>query len=420
MEDPAAGLSPLYRCVAGIDVHRMLYAVTTLVEQPDGSVRRSSREFGGFQRDCQALVAWLLELKVGLVVMESTGIYWKSLYAHLERAGIVAWVVNAHFVKHVPGRKTDMLDSEWLAVLARFGLVRASFIPPQDLRELRLVTRYRRKLAAMHASQINRLHKTLDDAGIKLGAVVADINGVSARAMVQGLIAGKPTAALLQLAHGKLRQKSDELAASMQGELSARHLFVLGHLQAHIDALEAELAEIDEYLLAAMQPYARAHALLQTIPGIDRIAAALILVEIGQDMSHFGAADRLASWAALCPGNHASAGKRMSGRIRHGNTVVRHILCECANAARRTRSSLAAKFRSLMVRKSYKKSIVALAHKMIRLIYLLLARDQPYLDPGTDYAAISAKKNAPRWIRQLKAIGEWPQQLQPSVPRTAH
>jgi len=185
------GLQPLHRRVAGIDVHRMLHVVTILIELPDGSMQRHSREFGGFKRDCRALADWLVEQRIELVVMESTGIYWKSVHAHLERAGILAWVVNAHFIKHVPGRKTDMADSEWLAVLARFGLVRASFIPPQDLRELRLVSRYRRKLTAMCASEINRLHKILDDAGIKLGAVVSDIHGVSARAMVKGLIEGR-------------------------------------------------------------------------------------------------------------------------------------------------------------------------------------------------------------------------------------
>ena len=160
------GLSPLHRRVAGIDVHRMLHVVTVLIEQPDGSIGKLSREFGGFKRDCRALAQWLAEQQVALVVMESTGIYWKSVFSHLENAGITAWVVNAHFIKHVPGRKTDMLDSEWLAVLARFGLVRASFIPPKDLRELRLVSRYRRKLSAMCSSQINRLHKMLDDAGV--------------------------------------------------------------------------------------------------------------------------------------------------------------------------------------------------------------------------------------------------------------
>jgi transposase len=152
----------------------MLHVVTVVIDQPDGSIEQTSREFGGFRRDCRALAAWLSELHVELVVMESTGIYWKSVHAHLERSGIAAWVVNAHFIKHVPGRKTDMSDSQWLAVLARFGLVRASFIPPKDLRELRLVSRYRRKLTHMHSAELNRLHKVLDDAGIKLGGVVSD------------------------------------------------------------------------------------------------------------------------------------------------------------------------------------------------------------------------------------------------------
>ncbi len=414
------GLSPLYRRVAGIDVHRMLHVVSVLIEQPDGSIDKQSRQFGGFKRDCRALAAWLSEQQVQLVVMESTGIYWKSVYAHLERAGIACWVVNAHFVKHVPGRKTDMADSEWLAVLARFGLVRASFIPPQDLRELRLVARYRRKLAATCASELNRLHKALDDAGIKLGAVVADINGISARAMVQGLIEGQDAAALLAHARGALKRKTEALSASLEGELSARHLFVLRQLHGHIESLERQLAEIDAYLIEAMHPYAWAHGLLQTIPGIDRIAAALIIVEIGQDMARFGSPERLACWAALSPGNHESAGKRRSGRIGHGNHAIRHILCECANAARMTRSTLAAKYKALMVRKSHKKAIVAVAHKMLRLIYVLLHRREPYIDRGTDYAAMSAKKNAPRWIRQLKAIGKWPEASPPAKAATAH
>jgi transposase len=382
--------------------------VTVLLEQPDGSMQRQTRQFGGFRRDCRELAAWLAELHIELVVLESTGIYWKSVYAHVENAGLTAWVVNAHRVKHVPGRKTDTADSEWLAVLGRFGMVKASFIPPKDLRELRLVSRYRRKLNAMCTSELNRLHKILDDGGIKLGAVVSDIDGVSARAMVKALIAQQPIEQMLGLARGRLKQKREELSASLQGDLSARHLFVLGHIEAHIETLQRELAEIDRYMLAALKPYARAHELLQTIPGIDEIAAALILIEIGDDMTRFGRAQSLACWAALSPGNNESAGKRKSGRTGHGNSVVRCILCECANAARMTKSTLAAKYRSLMVRKSHKKSIIAVAHKMIRLIYLILSRREPYIDQAVDYAALSAKKNAPRWIKQLKSIGRWP------------
>ncbi len=192
-------------------------------------------------------------------------------------------------------RKTDMSDSQWLAVLARFGLVRASFIPPKDLRELRLVSRYRRKLTQMHSAELNRLHKVLDDGSIKLGGVVSDINGVSATAMVKGLIEGQDIASLLGLARGALKLKREDLQAALDGDLSARHLFVLKHIHAHTQSLQRELADIDAYLLAAMQPYALAHGLLQTIPGIDQIAAALILIEIGDDMERFGCAERLAS-----------------------------------------------------------------------------------------------------------------------------
>lgn len=410
------GLQPLYRRVAGIDVHRMLHVVTVIVEQPDGSIEQTSREFGGFKRDCRALAAWLHEQGVELVVMESTGVYWKSVYTYLERAGIPGWVVNAHFVKHVPGRKTDMSDSQWLAVLARFGLVRASFIPPQDLRELRLLSRYRRKLDSMRASEINRLHKILDDGGIKLGGVVSDINGVSAREMVAGLIEGVCIDKMLDMARGKLKLRRDDLQSALDGDLSERHLFALKHIHAHIDAMQRELAEIDAYILGAMAPYQWAHRLLQTIPGIDQIASALILIEIGDDMARFGCADRLAAWAALCPGNNESAGKRKSGRTKKGNGIIRYILCECANAARMTKSSLASKYKSLVVRKTHKKAVVALAHKMIRLIYLILTRKVPYHDPQIDYAAISANKNAPRWIRQLHLIGKWPD----SKPKTAN
>ena len=411
------GLEVICRRVAGIDVHRMVHVVTTAIERPDGSIEQDTRQFGGFKRDCRALAAWLVELNVELVVMESTGIYWKGLYAHLERAGLEVWVVNAHFVKHVPGRKTDISDSQWLAVLGRFGLVHGSFIPPQDLRELRLVSRYRRKLNAMRASEVNRLHKILDDGAIKLGGVVSDISGVSAREMVAGLIEGKSISQLLDMARGSLKLKRADLQEALDGELSARHLFVLKHIHAHIGALERQLAELDAYLFEAMIPYQWAHRLLQTIPGIDQIASALILIEIGVDMTRFGSPKRIAAWAALCPGNNESAGKKKTGHTRKGNGIIRYILCECANAARMTKSTLAAKYHSLMVRKSHKKTIVAIAHKMIRLIYLMLTRNEAYVDPNVDYDAMSAMKNAPRWIKQLKAIGKWP--VKAASPATA-
>jgi transposase len=227
-------MKALYRRVVGIDVHRMRQVGTILIEQDDGNTEQHTREFGGLKQDLAWLVAWLNRYQVELVVMESTGIYWKSLYAHLERAGIETWVVNAHHIKHVPGRKTDVGDSHRLAELGRFGLVRPSFIPVQDLRELRLISRYRKKLVGTLAGEKNRLHKVLDDAGIKLGAVVSDINGVSAQAMLERLLGGEDPSALIDLAKGRLKAKRKELLLALEGELSARHLLVLQELQGHI------------------------------------------------------------------------------------------------------------------------------------------------------------------------------------------
>jgi transposase len=235
-------MEPIHRRVAGLDVHRMKHVITVLIEGEDGSITKHTREFGGFKRDMKALIAWLTECQVELVILESTGIYWKSVFASLSAAGIPAWVVNAHHVKHVPGRKTDVADSEWLAQLGRFGLVRGSFIPPKDLRELRLVSRYRKKVSAMLAAEKNRRPLLLDDAGIKLGGVVADINGVSAKRMIEGLIAGQAPDELATLGLGPLKDKREVLEAALEGELSARHRLVLESLQKHVHYLEEQLA----------------------------------------------------------------------------------------------------------------------------------------------------------------------------------
>lgn len=361
-------MEALHRRMAGIDVHRMLHVVTVLIEQPDGTVTQEMRRFGGFKKDMRAMTAWLVENQVERVVMESTGIYWKSAYAHLEAAGIAAWVVNAQHIKQVPGRKTDVSDSAWLAQLGRFGLVKGSFIPDANLRELRLVSHYRKKLTGMLAAEKNRLHKLLDDAGIKLGEVASDINGVSARAMVEGLIKGEAPTDLARLGRGQLKKKEASLTDAMEGGLPARHRLVLEAVLHHIRYLEEEIGDLDRVLIEAMQPYAWAWQLLQTLPGLDEISAAMILIEIGDNPAQFGSADRLASWAALCPGNHESAGKRQSGKTRHGNPTVRYLLCEAANAARNTKSAFKARYESLVIRRGHKRAIIALAHKMIRTI----------------------------------------------------
>ena len=405
-------METLHKRVAGIDVHRMKHVVTTLIEDEAGSIGKQTREFGGFKRDLKALAVWLRDLDIELVILESTGIYWKSVFAHLENAGLTVWVVNAHHVKHVPGRKTDVADSEWLAQLGRYGLVRGSFIPPRDLRELRLVARYRKKVGDQLAAEKNRMHKLLDDAGVKLGGLVADINGKAARAIVDGLIDGLPPNKLILLA-GRLRAPKDALLASLDGDLSPRHILLLTELRAHVRHLEDRLAKLDACLIEAMAPYDWAFKLLQTLPGLDEIGAAMILVEIGDDLARFGSADRFASWAALCPGNNESAGKRKSGKTRKGNTTVRTLLCEAANGAIRTLSAFRDRYRGLVVRRGHKKAIVAIAHKLIRTIYFMLTRRQAYRDSGFDYAAANVKKNASRWLKALKRFGYWPETQTP-------
>jgi transposase len=226
--------------------------------------------------------------------------------------------------------------------------------------------------------------------------------------MVEGLIAGGTPAELAALGRGRLKRPGEILEAAMDGDLSPRHRLVLSTVLNHLRYLEQEVGRLDRYLIEAMKPYAWAWRLLQTIPGIDEIGDALILIEIGDDMLRFGSPSRLASWAALCPGNHESAGKRKSGKTRHGNPIVRYLLCEAANAARRTKTVFGAKYNGLVIRRGHKKTIIALAHKLIRTIYFVLARRKPYHDTKVDYEAAIVAKNAPRWIRALKKYGYWP------------
>jgi transposase len=398
-------LVALYKRVVALDVHQAQVTACALIEQPDGTIHIEHRQFGAFKRDRRALAEWVASLRPDEVVMESTGIYWKSPYAALEAVGIRAKVVNARHVKNVPGRKTDIGDAQWLATLARAGLLRGSFVPPAKLRQLRLIARQRQKLVSQLAAEKNRLHKVLTDGGIRLGVVVSDIHGQSARAMIKAIIAGQPPHEVLQFASTRLKASREELFDALQGELTASHRFVLGELMDHIEELEARIARFDARLLDELQSERNMLALLQTIPGIDLMGAAMLLVEIGTDMEVFGSAERLASWVGICPGNNESAGKRKSGRVRKGNPYVRRLLCEFAHAASRTTSVFKSKFQSLVVRRGYKRAIIAIAHKILRTIFFILARREHYRDSATDYEALSVQRNAPRWIKALIKFG---------------
>lgn len=402
---------PIYKRVIGLDVHQAQITACAIIEQADGTLTYDRREFGGFKRDRKALSQWAQSVGPDIVVMESTGIYWKSPYAALETVGIVPWVVNARHVKAVPGRKTDVADAQWLASLARAGLLRGSFIAKADVRHLRHIARQRQKLGGMLASEKNRLHKLLTDAGIRLGVVVSDLHGQSTRAMVKAIIAGKTVQEVLSLASNRLRASREDIFEALQcEELTQAHRFVLDEIMTHIEELEARMSRFDHELLRCLHEagYGVPLQLLQTLPGIDQMGAAMLLVEIGQDMSVFGCAQRLASWVGMCPGNNESAGKRKSGRIRRGNAWVRRLLCEFAQAAGRSRCALKDKFAALKVRKGHKRSIVALAHKMLRTIYAMLSKSTHYIDNKVDYEALMVSRNAPRWLQMLVKHGYVP------------
>lgn len=398
-------IEPIFKRAAGLDVHKAIVVASILVEQNDGNIIEATKEFKTTSKELTLLAEWLKTEQIELTVMESTGIYWKSVYSILEANSVKSFVVNARHVKQVPGRKTDVKDSQWLAQLARCGLLRGSFIPEKDLRELRLITHYRTKLTSMLASEKNRLHKLLDDGGVHLGNIVSDINGVSAKAIITGLIEGKPLAELLSKVKGSLLKKTSELTEVLSGKLTARHIFVLKEIQEHIEQLEQKLQKTDEYIFAAMIPYSEQWKLLQTIPGMDAISAATTIVEIGVDMPRFGNEEQFCSWAGMCPGNNESAGKKKSSKIRKGPKQLRSTLCQIANSAVKTNSQFKDKYKGLVIRKGHKKAIIAVGHKLLRVIYSLLKNNKPYKDPTIDYNALVVKKNASRWIKALEKFG---------------
>ena len=398
-------LAKLYKRVVGLDVHQAKITACAITEDEAGQTSVELAEFGGFKRDRQAMAQWVAAHGAEMVVMESTGIYWKSPHAALEQVGIVATVVNARHVKTVPGRKTDWADAQWLAMLARAGMLRASFVPPAHFRALRHVGRQRQQLIGILSSEKNRVHKILSDGGIRLSVVVSDIHGVAGRAMVKALIAERPPAEVLMLAGNRLKADRTELLDALDGDLTADHRFVLHELIAHVEELERRIDRFDQYLLDQLAPYRSTLALMQTIPGIDAVGAALLLVEIGDDMSAFGSVDRLASWVGICPGNNESAGKRKTGRIRKGNPWVRRLLCQFAHAASRTRCAFKSKFEALRLRRGHKRAIVAIAHKILKTVFLLISRQTHYRDSATDFEALSVARNAPRWLKMLQKHG---------------
>ena len=370
----------------GLDVHRDTVAACVRVPGPRGERAQHVRTFGTTAAELLLLRDWLEAHGVTHVAMESTGVYWKPVFYVLEEA-VTCLLVNAAHIKQVPGRKTDVLDCIWIAQLLEHGLLRGSFVPPAAIRELRDLTRHRKVLIQERQRAANRLHKLLQDAGIKLASVATDILGVSGRAMLAALVRGTTDPEVLaDLARGKLRKKLAALRQVLAGRFRPHHAFLVSQLLAHVDYLDEAIATVSDEVDARLTPFAHQLPHLDTVPGIARRTAEVILAEVGGDMSRFPSDRHLASWAGMCPGTHESAGKHKSGKTRKGNQWLRMALIEAALGAIRTKdSALAARYRRVMRHRGHKKAVVAVAHAMLRAIYHVLAEGIPYRDPGPDY-----------------------------------
>jgi transposase len=385
--------------VAGLDVHKKQVTVTVLTPGPSPiePVVRIKR-FGTFWRQLQQLAAWLVSLEVRDAAMEATGVYWWPVYHALAATGAIeVCVTNAAHMRNLPDRKTDIRDSQWIAELHRYGWLRPSFIPPQAVAELRARTRYRKTLIAARTAEGQRLAKTLEDAGIKIDSVASRLLGVSGRAMIEALIAGeRDPQTLAGLARGLLRHKLEELRAACDGQFSAAHAQMCRlHLAAH-DRLSEQITELNALVAQASEPFTAPLARLQTIPGIGRRTAEVIIAETGGNMARFPTPGQLAAWAGLAPGNHESAGKRRRTGTRRGNPHLQAALVEAAWATARTRTRPGARFRRLshrFGRGNEKRAAIAIAHTLLRIIWTVLAHQQDYREDGADFYDQRAHRN---------------------------
>jgi transposase len=410
----------LERCAA-LDVHKKAVTVCARIVSPDGELEELTAEFRTMAADLLALRDWLKQLGVTHVAMEATGVYWKPVYYALED-DFELLLVNARHVKNVPGRKTDTGDAQWLCQLLECGLLRASFVPPKPIRALRDLTRYRKSLIQERSREANRLQKVLEDAGIKLSSVASDVLGVSGRQMLTALISGtRDPEVLAELARGRLRAKLPELQRALQGDFQAHHALIVTQILAHLEYLDEMITMLTEEVEQRLVPFADKAERLCTIPGVAARSSQVILAELGPDMTRFASDRHAASWAAICPGNDESAGKRRSGKTRKGNPHLRVALVECANAAARTKNTyLRAQYEQIKRRRGHKKAIIAVAHSILIASYHILKDDIPYHDLGNDYFTRRADPDriAKRLIAQLERLGHTVT-LQTSTPQEA-
>jgi len=397
------------RC-AGLDIGKALVVAAVRTPGPGRHRSQEVRSFGTFVTELDALADWLDAKGVTQVVMEATGVYWKPIWHVLEDRGFELLLVNAAHVKKVPGRKTDVKDAEWLAQLLECGLLRGSFVPPPVIRDLRDLTRYRKRLIQDHAREVQRVQKVLEDAGVKLASVASDVLGASGRKMLDALIGGERDADVLaDLALGRLRKKIPELRQALAASrFRPHHALMLREHLAHLDYLESAVARLDGQVDELMAPFVPQRDRLATIPGVAKRAAEVIISEIGVDMDRFPTAGQLASWAGMCPGNNESAGKRRSGRTSKGDPWLSGLLTECAWAASYSKDTyLGAQFWQIARRRGKEKAAVAVGHTILLIAWHILREGVTYTELGGDWFD---RRRDPagqqrRLIRQLEALG---------------
>jgi transposase len=401
-------MEQIHDCVAGLDVDRDSVTACFRRLGPRGGVVREKERFNATTAGLDALANWLAERRVELVAMEATGVYWKPPYYALERRFTV-WLCNARHVNKVPGGKTDLSDAEWLADVAAHGMVRPSFVPPPPIRELRELTRYRKTQIDVRVSEIQRLEKVLQDAGVKLTSVASKVLTQSGRAIVEALIAGeRDSAVLAQLAKGKMRPKIPALTEALAGHFGAHHAVAARRVLDHLDFLDETVATLTGQIDARTAVFEPVYKLLRPVPGFDRLTIDTIVAETGTDMKRFPTAGDLASWAGLCPGNYESAGRRRRVSTTPGNRWLRRTMIEAARAAARTKGSyFGAQYRQIARRRGPNKAAVAVAHSLIELVWHLLTTGQIFEDLGDDYfqSRRDPERQARRLIAQLQELG---------------
>lgn len=408
-------INPILKNCGGCDVHKSMVMSCILTGDFNEQPRKEIRDFGTMTKEILTMANWFLDNEVYDVAMESTGVYWKPIFNILESKGIKVVLVNARHIKNLPGRKTDIKDAQWIAELFRTGLISPSFIPPKEIRELRDLNRTRRKLVEEKTRIKNRIEKVLQDSNIKLSSVVSNVFGVSGRALISSLSDQTQLTPddISSMVKGQLKNKVNQIGDAMEGKFSETNKFLLKQHLRHLDFLEISIAEIDLKIEENMMAFQTESELIQSIPGISKIAASSIIAEIGADMSRFPNEHHLSSWAAMCPGNNESAGKKKSGKTRKGNNYLKGILTECAWAASRTKDTeLSAFYHRLVRKKGKKRALVALGHKMLIEIFRVLKSGNGYVEKGPEVIAKDTIKREEYFIRKLENMGYSIQKLE--------